>query len=403
MTELFRTATGRLAVVAVAAGFACATSASAALAQPTGEILGAGGTDAIPNRYIVSFADEAMAAQNVHTTIDSLTERYGGEVQHEFTSVLRGYSVIMDEQSAKRLAAENEVGYVEQAGVVRAAGEQQDPPSWGIDRVDQAELPLDQLYTYEGTGEGVVTYGIDSGVYKDHPDFEGRASYGPDLINGDDESKDDYGHGTHIAGTIMGATYGVAKEAEHVAIKVLDQGGSGPDDTTIEALDWIVENGQTPGVINMSITADERPHQAMNEATDRASEAGFLSAAAAGNDSSDACSYSPASASTALSVGATSENDNRATFSNIGECVDLFAPGDQITSASHTGEGGTSMSGTSMAAPHAAGAAAVYFGDNPETSVQEAHDALVGAATEGVVQNPGSGSPNLLLFTGGGS
>ena len=403
MSKFFRATTARVSVLTLVAGVACVTGTSAASAGATGEIVGAGSPNAIPGRYIVKFADDGMAAQDVHATASTLAQRYGGDVQHEFTSVLRGFSVTMDEKSAERMAADSAVGYVEQSGLVRAAGEQKSPPSYGIDRVDQKDLPLDDLYRYTGTGEGIVTYGIDTGVNKEHPDFEGRASYGPDLVNGDEESKDDNGHGSHTAGTIMGKTFGVAKAATHVAIKVLDQGGTGPDDTTIEALDWIVQNGQKPGVINMSITADEHPHQAMNEATEAASKAGFLSAAAAGNDMGDACKNSPASAPTALTVGATGKTDKRAMFSSIGKCLDLFAPGENITSASHNGDGSATMSGTSMAAPHVAGAAAVYFGDHKEATVQEAHDAIVGAATKGKVKEPGSGSPNLLLFTGGGS
>lgn len=392
----------RASLLTVATSTLCLAGLPGAAANPaaTGEILNAGGAGAIPHRYLVRFAEDTMSAQDVDATTRTLTQRYGGQVQHRFSAVLRGFSVVLDENSARRMAADPAVAYVEQSHWVHAADVQENPPSYGVDRIDQRDLPLDNKYHYTTAGEGIVVYDIDTGINKDHPDFEGRASYGPDYINNDEESADDNGHGTHTAGTAVGKTFGVAKKATVVGIKVLDGGGSGPDDLTIKALDWIVQNGQKPGVINMSLTADQKPHQGMNEATENAAKAGFLSAAAAGNDSGDACLNSPASAPSALTVGASTQSDAKAGFSSIGKCLDLFAPGENITSASHTGSGSSTMSGTSMAAPHVAGAAAVYFGVHRDATVQQAHDDIVAATTQGAIADPGSGSPNTLLYVG---
>ncbi|MFE6775495.1 PKD domain-containing protein [Streptomyces sp. NPDC057702] len=368
-----------------------------------GRVINAGAPDAIDGQYIVALKGatslSATAEARVEAEADQLTDRYGGTAERIYSAALRGFSARLTPAQAGRLAADPAVAYVQQSLMVRATegGSQPNPPSWGLDAVDGKQ---DKTYTYPGTGAGVTAYVIDTGARFSHQTFGGRASSGYDFIDNDADAADCSGHGTHVSGTIAGKGYGVAKQAKVVAVRVLDCSGNGPDSATIEGIDWVIKNGKKPGVINMSLTsggAGADP-QGMRDATKRAVRAGFPAAVAAGNSSADACGTSPGDTPEALSVGSTDSNGSRSSFSNYGRCLDLFAPGGNITSASHSSDtGSATMGGTSMASPHAAGALALYLETNPTAGATQATEAVVAAAREGAVTNPGSGSPNKFL------
>ncbi|MGD9483829.1 S8 family peptidase, partial [Streptomyces sp. TRM70308] len=388
-----------LAATAALVGVALPATAQAA----EGAVINAGAPGAIEGQYIVALEGgtslAASAEARVSTQAEDLVAQYGGSVESVYSAVLRGFAADMTADQAKRLAADPQVRYVQQSLLVRAAdaGTQPDPPSWGLDRVDGEQ---DSAYAYPGTGEGVTAYVLDSGIRTTHQTFEGRASHGYDFVDEDGTAQDCNGHGTHVAGTIGGKEYGVAKKVDLVAVRVLGCDGSAPDRDTIEGLDWVAKNAKGPAVGNMSLTsggANAEP-QAMREATKRAIDAGIQFAIAAGNSSTDACGTSPSDVPEAVTLGSTDRNDGRSSFSNYGRCLDLFAPGGNITSASHSSDtGSATMSGTSMASPHAAGALALYLEGHPDATPRESRDAVVEAAEQGVVGNPGSGSPNLLL------
>ncbi|MFF7437379.1 S8 family serine peptidase [Streptomyces sp. NPDC008122] len=274
---------------------------------------------------------------------------------------------------------------------------QTNPPSWGLDRIDQAGLPLDSSYTYPNTAANVHAYIIDTGIRTTHTDFGGRANWGINTT-GDGVDEDCQGHGTHVAGTTAGSKYGVAKEAQLVAVKVLNCSGSGTTEGVIAGIDWVTANAVKPAVANMSLGGARS--QAMNDAVARSTAAGITYAVAAGNENADACGVSPASEPSAITVGATTGADARASFSNYGTCLDIFAPGTVITSAWNTSDTATdTLNGTSMASPHVTGAAALIAAQNPTWTPQQIRDAMVSEATTGIVTGPEVGSPNKLLHT----
>ncbi|MFD2795929.1 S8 family peptidase [Promicromonospora vindobonensis] len=357
----------------------------------------------IEDSYIVVLKDSDVAKAEVRSTARGLVQKYGGEVRHSYTNAVRGFSASMSPGQAKKLEADPSVAYVEQNRVMTADDTQSPVPSWGLDRIDQAELPLDDSYTYESTGSGVTAYIVDTGILTTHEDFGGRAVSGTDTVDGDDDATDCAGHGTHVAGTVGGSAHGVAKDVSLVAVRVLDCGGSGSFDGVIAGIDWVTADHEAgaPAVANMSLGGGFS--QAVNDAVSAAVADGVTFALAAGNDSgADACDGSPSSTPEAITVGATEDTDARASYSNIGTCVDLFAPGSGITSAWHTGDTDTNtISGTSMATPHVAGAAALVLSGNPAATPAEVGDALTGAALPDVVTDPGTGSPNLLLNASG--
>lgn len=365
-------------------------SGAASAAEPEGVILGADAPGAIENSYIVVLEDGVQAA----------AADFGGEVKHRFSRVLNGFSATMTEAAAKRAAADPAVAYVEQNRRVTATADQTDPPSWGLDRIDQRDLPLDDTYSYATEASNVTAYIIDTGIRTSHEDFGGRASSGYDFVDDDADATDCNGHGTHVAGTVGGSDYGVAKGVSLVGVRVLDCAGSGSYDGVIAGIEWVTENAAKPAVANMSLGGSASA--AVDDAVRASIASGVTYALAAGNEyGADACGSSPARTAEAITVGSTTSTDARSGFSNIGSCVDIFAPGSDITSAwidSDTSE--NTISGTSMASPHVAGAAALYLAANPGASPQQVRDALVDAGTPGVVSNPGSGSPNVLLHTG---
>ncbi|WP_281276926.1 S8 family peptidase [Glycomyces buryatensis] len=352
-----------------------------------GSILGTDNPDAIPGEYIVVFeGGEVNAASDV-------VGSFGGTVENAFDS-LGAVHALMSESEAERLAADPAVDYVEQNQVVEVADTQADPPSWGLDRIDQGSLPLDESYTYPNGGEGVTAYIIDTGIWLTHEEFEGRtaAGYSSVLpIVGD--GTDCNGHGTHVAGTVGGTDYGVAKAVTLVPVQVLTCAGSGTTAGVIQGVDWVTENAVKPAVANMSLGGGVS--EALDEAVAASIDSGVTYAVAAGNDDADACASSPAGVPGAITVAASDSADARAEFSNWGECTDLFAPGVDIESAYLLGLT-ESLSGTSMASPHVAGAAAVYLSAHPNASPDEVAAALTGAATSGELGDV-KGSPNLLL------
>ncbi|MFE0699518.1 S8 family serine peptidase [Streptomyces sp. NPDC058872] len=274
---------------------------------------------------------------------------------------------------------------------------QANPPSWGLDRIDQAGLPLDSSYAYPVLATNVHAYIIDTGIRTTHTDFGGRASWGTNTT-GDGVDSDCQGHGTHVAGTVGGAAHGVAKGVNLVAVKVLNCSGSGTTAGVIAGIDWVTANAVKPAVANMSLGGTSSV--AMNDAVARSTAAGISHAVAAGNENADACGVSPASAPSAITVGATTSSDARSSFSNFGTCLDIFAPGSVITSAWNTSDTATStLNGTSMASPHVAGNAALILGQNPTWTPQQVRDVMVNEATTGIVTSPGTGSPNKLLRT----
>ncbi|BFU46787.1 S8 family peptidase [Krasilnikovia sp. MM14-A1004] len=291
------------------------------------------------------------------------------------------------------------MAYVTPGREVAAASSEKSPPSWGLDRVDQRGRSLSGRYTYPTTGgAGVTVYVLDSGIRISHRDFGGRARYGWDFIGHDARADDCNGHGTHVAGTVGGSRYGVAKRVRLVAVRVLDCKGRGSYAQIIAGINWITAHAARPAVVNMSIEGP--PSRALDDAVHRSVAAGITFVVAAGNDSRDACRVSPAREPSALTVGATDRRDRRARFSNYGRCLDLFAPGQAIvsdwTSSNHAHQ---AMSGTSMAAPHVAGAAALLLAAHPAWQPASVRVALLRAASRHKISSAGRRSPNLLLCT----
>jgi subtilisin family serine protease len=386
--------TAGLASAAAVTGLAGSASAGTPAALPTGTILGAGTGHAIGDSYIVTFSSRAAVAGRVAATSAALARRYGGAVVDNYTSAVTGFHARMSRLQARRLAANPAVRSVEQDARVTADVTTQTKPTWGLDRIDQEKLPLSGTYTYRSAA-GVTAYVLDTGIRISARDLEGRARNGYDFIDNDKVAQDCNGHGTHVAGTIGGKTYGVAKDVQLVAVRVLDCKGSGSYSAIIKGIDWVTRNAVKPAVANMSLGGSTS--KTLNDAVKKSIEAGITYAVAAGNDNRDACKQSPASQPDAITVAATDGADARASFSNFGACVDLFAPGVRIASLSAKSDTGTTtMSGTSMASPHVAGAAALVLGAYPAYTPKQVRDALVANASANRVSDR-AGSPNRLL------
>ncbi|AXK33028.1 S8 family peptidase [Streptomyces armeniacus] len=360
-----------------------------------GSIRNADVPGAVEGRYIVALDGAASVRSGVRAAVrtqaEDLVGSHGGDVELVYSAAFRGFALEATEDQAERLAAAPGVRYVEADAVARATGEQPNPPSWGIDRVDGS---LNGNYAYPNDGAGVTSYVVDTGVDMDHPNFEGRATSGRDFIDNDSDASDCQGHGTHVAGTMGSRDYGVAKKTDLVSVRVLDCQGSGQWSQVIGGIDWVAQNADGPSSANMSLGGPA--NSSVDSAVQGAISSGVSFSVAAGNDSRDACGTSPARVPQAITLGSTDRSDGRSSFSNYGRCLDLFAPGGAIVSTANGG-GSTQMSGTSMASPHAAGAAALYLSAHPDASPQQVSDAIVTAAQSGAVSNPGSGSPNRLL------
>ncbi|MFD9613552.1 S8 family peptidase [Streptomyces sp. NPDC004288] len=391
----------RLAVTASAATAAALLGTFAAVpaqaAPAEGTVLAAGSADAVPGSYIVTLKQGAgLKAASAEGR--SLIAGYGGKVGKTFGSALNGYTATLGATEARRLAADPAVASVEQNRIVRADATQTNAP-WGLDRIDQADLPLSGTYTYpDSAGDGVTAYVIDTGVRITHSEIAGRAVNGYDAVDGDAVAQDGNGHGTHVATTIAGTTYGVAKKAKIVAVRVLDNNGSGTTAGVIAGIDWVTAHhaAGAPAVANLSLGGGAST--ALDNAVKNSIADGVTYAVAAGNSGTNASSTSPARVAAALTVGATSNTDAKASWSNYGSVLDLFAPGVSITAGWNTSDTATNtISGTSMATPHVAGAAAVYLAGHPSATPAQVATALVNGATPNKVTSPGSGSPNRLL------
>jgi len=357
-------------------------------------------------------APEATASFVVTTTgapgtVASTTARLGGKVSHVYSHALKGFAVTVPVGAEAALRALPGVAAVEPDRPMTATGTQSNPPSYGLDRIDQRNVPLSRTYTATRTGSGVTAYIIDTGVTLTHNDFGGRAVTGADYVDGG-AATDCNGHGTHVAGTVGGAAYGVAKQVKLVAVRVLDCNGSGSTSGVIAGVDWVTGNHRAgaPAVANMSLGGGAST--ALDQAVSRSIADGVSYSVAAGNDGStvndvaglsNACNGSPARVPAALTVGATDRTDTRASYSNIGSCLDIFAPGSSIVSAWYTSRtASATLSGTSMASPHVAGVAALYLQSVPSATPAKVADVIKTAGTKGIVKSPGSGSPNSLLY-----
>lgn len=366
---------------------------------------------AIKDTYIVVFNTPSVLNLSNNNAIsdfatqqaESLVNQYDVRVMRSFGSALNGVLVNASPQQIKALRSDPKVKYIEQDQVMSVtpmmeANADQPSPTWGIDRIDQRNLPLDSNYHTDYDGSGVTAFVIDTGVLNTHNEFGGRASSGYDFIDNDYDATDCNGHGTHVAGTIGGSTYGVAKNVNVVGVRVLNCSGSGSNSGVIAGINWVKNNASGPAVANMSLGGGAS--QATDDAVNAAVAAGITFVVAAGNDNSNACNYSPARAADAITVGSTTSNDSRSSFSNYGTCLDIYAPGSSITSSWYTSNSATNtISGTSMASPHVAGVAALYLDENPNLSPAQVTNLLATRATAGKVTDAKTGSPNKLLFS----
>ncbi|WP_328882657.1 S8 family peptidase [Streptomyces sp. NBC_00299] len=382
-----------LATAALVGGL---TSLPAQAAPAEGNVLAAGSPTAIKDSYIVTLKKSAGLKASSAAGKD-LVKEYGGSVRKTFTKALNGYTASLSATEARQLAADPAVASVEQNQRVQLADTTQTSAPWGLDRIDQSALPLSGTYTYpDSAGSGVTAYVIDTGVRITHQQISGRASYGYDAVDGDTTASDGNGHGTHVATTIAGSTYGVAKKAKIVAVRVLDNAGSGTTAGVIAGIDWVTNNHSGPSVANLSLGGGAST--TLDTAVRNSIASGVTYAVAAGNSNANASSYSPARVTEAITVGATTSSDARASYSNYGSVLDIFAPGSSITAGWYTSDTATNtISGTSMATPHVAGAAAVYLANHTSATPASVASALTGAATTNVVTGPGTGSPNRLL------
>jgi subtilisin family serine protease len=354
-------------------------------------------TQVLPNEYIVvlrggvrDVAGEAAVA----TT-------QGAQVRAVWEHALKGFAARLSPAALRELRRNPNVQFIEPDGFVRTAVTQSPVPSWGLDRIDQRNLPLDNSYTYNNNGSGVHAYIVDTGINPTHNEFTGRIGNGINFAGGSG-TNDCNGHGTHVAGTVGGTAHGVAKGVTLHPVRVLDCFGSGQWTWYISGVNWIAANAIKPAVMNASLGGGI--NTGADQATNNLAAAGVVVNVASGNNNANACSFSPArTGPTAgvLSVNASTITDVRAGFSDFGTCSTIFAPGVNITSAWIGGNNATNtISGTSMATPHVAGAAALYLNTNPSATPAQVENALVTNATPGKITNPGTGSPNLLLYTG---
>lgn len=353
----------------------------------------------IPDRYIVIFRPGSAAGR---TLAEAMVREANGTLHFTYETVIEGFAATLPESAIPGIERNPNVLYIEADAVVTTVSTlTQTNATWGLDRIDQRDLPLSGSFTYGATGTGVRGFIVDTGIRSDHVEFSGRLLAGYTAIADGRGTEDCNGHGTHVASTTGGTVYGVAKEVLLVPVRVLECTGSGTTSGVIAGMDWIgtqrSQDPSVPMVANLSLGGSAST--SMDSAVDRLSALGVPVVVAAGNSNLDACQFSPARAVSAITVGATLSTDFRATYSNFGSCVDLFAPGSAITAAWPTSPTDLrTISGTSMASPHVAGAVALYLEQVRSPSAASVKSFLTTTATVGTVSSAGSGSPNLLLF-----
>ncbi len=396
---------GRVAAILAAAALQMA-AAEAAPAAPVGPVTVPAGATVVPRRKNVTRA--RAAGLTAQAGAGALTGRYGGSVAYTYRgSALRGFVLAATEGEARRLAADPRVARVEADTVVRLHDARY-YPQWNLDMVDQRSTVLDDTYSFpDSAGAGVTAYVLDSGIRTSHVEFGNRASVGFDAIgdgwNGQDCHAD--GHGTHVAGTIGGATAGMANKVKLVSVRVFDCTAVGVNSQIIAGVDWVTQNAVKPAVANMSLGGTQSP--TLDAAVSASIASGVTYTVSAGNDNVDACNYSPADVTAALTVGASNSIYERGTNwgsvssgSNYGTCLDLFAPGQNIASANNKTDRATRlMTGTSMAAPHVAGAAALLLGLHPDYTPAAVATTLTSITTDGMLRTDNlNRSPNKLLY-----
>lgn len=359
----------------------------------------------VPGRYIVvlkqeaaSLANERSSAARVSAVANDMAGKHRARVKRSFEHALRGFVAEADDAALAKLLADPRVAYVEEDGIV-TVNATQSGATWGIDRTDQRNLPLSGTYTYDTTAAGVHAYIIDTGILTGHTQFTGRMGNGFRAIADDGRGTSDCnGHGTHVAGTVGGTTWGIAKGVTLHPVRVFGCGNSGSNSDIIAGIDWVAQNRILPAVANMSLGGGAS--QATDDAVNRLISAGVVAVVAAGNSNANACNYSPARTPNAITVGSTTSTDARSSFSNFGSCLDIFAPGSSIVSAGISSTSGqATLSGTSMAAPHVAGVAALYLANNASATPSQVASALINNSTPSKVTSAGTGSPNRLLYS----
>lgn len=375
---------------------------------PLAPLIETTGKDVIPARYIVVLKDSARKSDVPQAAL--VAERAGGNIHFTYTTALKGYAATLDANALDAVRRQPNVAYVtadqvvhldfgerERAAQGETAKTDADPP-WGLDRIDQRDLPLDNTYSYSYTGSGVNVYVIDTGIRSTHVEFGGRAPSGFDAIGDGYGTEDCYGHGTHVAGTIGADTYGVAKQVNLYAVRVLDCYGYGTFAGVLAGVDWVTANHIKPAIANMSLGGP--PNTAVDTGIKNSIAAGVTYVVSAGNDAWDACAQSPAHIPEAITVGAADSSDVGAYFTNYGTCVDVFAPGVDVLSTWNASDTATlALSGTSMAAPHTAGVAALLLESDPTITPSETSSIIVNSATANHLTSIGPGSPNLLLYS----